>query len=103
MNKKRLLPDDRKHEILTAAIKVAARPGGWAKLTREAVAREAECADGLISKYFGTMTNFRRAIMRAAIAGKELSVIAQGLADGDSCAQKATESLKRKALATLRG
>lgn len=103
MTKKRLQPDDRKQQILTAAIRVAARPGGWAKLTRDAVAKEAGCAEGLPSKYFGTMISFRRAIMRAAIVAEELGVIAQGLAGGDKCAQKADESLKRKALATLAG
>lgn len=94
-------PDDRKLEILNAAVKVAGRPGGWSKLTRDAVAREAQCADGLISKYFGTMVTFRRTIMRHAIKAANLSVIAQGLAAGDKCAQKADESLKRKALETL--
>jgi len=103
MRKKRLLPDDRKLEILNAAIKVAGRPGGWSKLTRDAVAREAQCAEGLVSKYFGTMVPFRRSIMRAAIVAEELGVIAQGLAAGDKCAQKADESLKRKALETLAG
>ena len=39
MTKKRLQPDDRKEQILKAAIKVAAKPGGWSKLTREAVAK----------------------------------------------------------------
>ena len=101
MTKKRLQPDDRKQQILTAAIAVASRPGGWSKLTRDAVAKEAGCAEGLPSKYFGTMVAFRRAIMRAAIVAEELGVIAQGLAAGDKCAQKADESLKRKALKTL--
>lgn len=103
MTKNRLLPDDRKLEILNAAIKVAGRPGGWSKLTRDAVAKEAGCAEGLPSKYFGTMVSFRRAIMRAAIGAENLAVIAQGLAAGDKCAQKADESLKRKALETLAG
>ena len=103
MTKKRLQPDDRKQQILTAAIRVAARPGGWAKLTRDAVAREAGCAEGLPSKYFGTMISFRRSIMREAIRLAALPVIAQGLAAGDKCAQKADESLKRKALETLAG
>ena len=103
MTKKRLLPDDRKLEILNAAIKVAGRPGGWSKLTRDAVAKEAGCAEGLPSKYFGTMISFRRAIMRAAIVAENLAVIAQGLAAGDKCAQKADEGLKRKALETLAG
>ena len=103
MTKKRLQPDDRKQQILTAAIRVAARPGGWSKLTREAVAKEADCAEGLPSKYFGTMVNFKRAIMRAAIHDWNLSVIAQGLAAGDKVAMKAEEALKRKALDTLAG
>ena len=103
MNKKRLLPDDRKQQILNAAIKVAGRPGGWAKLTRDAVAKEAGCAEGLPSKYFGTMITFRRAIMRAAIVAEELGVIAQGLAAGDKCAQKAAPELKAAALNTLAG
>ena len=101
--KKRLHPDDRKEQILIAALKVAGRPGGWAKLTRDAVAKEAGCAEGLPSKYFGTMVAFRRAIMRAAIQDWNLSVIAQGLAAGDKVAVKAEEALKRKALDTLAG
>lgn len=100
---RRLYPADRKQEILDAAIRVAAKPGGWAKLTRDAVAKEANCAEGLPSKYFGTMVSFRRAIMRAAIVAEELSVIAQGLAASDKCAQKAPPELKSAAVKTLAG
>lgn len=100
---KRLHPDDRKQQILDAALKVSARPGGYAKLTREAVAKEAACAEGLPSKYFGTMVNFKRAIMWAAIASKNLAVVAQGLAAGDKCAQKAPPELKAAAVNTLAG
>jgi len=103
MTKRRMPPNDRKAQILSAAIAVAGRPGGWSKLTRTAVASEAKCADGLISKYFGTMTAFRRSVMRAAIVAEDLAVIAQGLATGDKCAQKADGDLKLKALATLAG
>lgn len=100
---KRLQPDNRKQEILQAAIRVAARSGGWAKLTRDAVAREAKCSEGLPSKYFGTMVNFKRAIMRAAVTGEHLAVIAQGIAAGDKSALKASKELQDKALASLRG
>ena len=103
MTKKRLHPDDRKQQILTAAIRVAARPGGWAKLTRDAVAREAQCADGLVSKYFGTMTQMRRTVMRSAVLTENLAIVAQGLATGDPHAQKAAPELKAQALATLAG
>lgn len=100
---KRLQPADRKQEILNAAIKVAGRPGGWSKLTRDAVAKEAGCAEGLVSKYFGTMITFRRSIMRAAIGAENLAVVAQGLAAGDASAKKADPELKARALSTLAG
>ncbi len=97
----RLKPDDRKMQILKAALIVANRSGGWSTLTRQMVATEAGCAEGLVSKYFGTMTDFRRTIMRTAVHNNMLSVVAQGLACGDKHAQKADAELKSKALATL--
>lgn len=103
MTKKRLPPNDRKYEILMAAIAVAGRPGGWSKLTRDAVAREAKCADGLVSKYFNTMGQMRRAVMRFAVLTENLHVIAQGLATGDENAMKAAPELKARALNTLVG
>ena len=112
MTNTRLRPTDRKQQILDAAIKVASRPNGWAKLTRDAIAKEADCSEGLPSKYFGTMVNFRRTVMRAAIqyaghgsvpVAMYLSVIAQGLAAGDKHARKAEPELKARALQTLAG
>lgn len=101
MTKKRLLPDDRKYQILTAAIAVAERPGGYSKMTRGAVAKEVGCAEALISRYFGTMPSFRRTVMRSAILTENLSIIAQGLARADIHAQKADPDLKARALNTL--
>lgn len=92
-----------KANILAAALKVAARPDGWAKLTRAAVAKEAGCSEGLPSKYFGTMTVFRRAVMRTAIASENLSILAQGLAASDPTAIKAPQELKTRAVALLAG
>ena len=98
---KRLHPNDRANEILTAALKVAAKPGGYAKLTRAVVAECAGCSEGLVSKYFGTMVSFKRTIMRAAIKDGNLPILAQGLAAGDKCAMKAPSELKTAAIATL--
>lgn len=99
----RLDPKDRKDAILTAALAVAQKPGGWSNLTRQAVAAEAKCADALVSKYFGTMIAFRRSIMRAAIINKNKSVIAQGVASGDKHAVKAVggQRAAREAMASL--
>jgi len=90
-----------KSAILSAAISISSKPGGWSKLRRENVAAAAGCAESLVSRHFGTMPAFRRTVMRAAIAAEELSVIAQGLANGDKYAQRADRELKSKALATL--
>lgn len=99
----RLHPDDRKEQILNAAISVAARPGGWSKLTREAVAREANCTDSLISLHFGTMTEFKRKVMRAAIKANNLLVIGQGVAAGDKTACKVPDDIRTDALKSLAG
>lgn len=103
MVKYRQEPADRKDQILSAAIKVAEKSGGFSRLTREAVAKEVGLSEGLVSKYFGTMTAFKRTIMRSAILTENLSIIAQGLASGDTHAQKANKGLKSRALATLAG
>ncbi len=97
----RLKPDDRKLQILRAALIVASREGGLSTLSRQAVAAEAKCAESLVSRYFGTMVQFKRTIMGAAIHNQILPVIAQGLAMGDKRAQAADPELKSKALATL--
>lgn len=91
----------RKDSILNAALTVAARPGGWWNLTRELVAKEAGCTDGLVSRYFGTMTDFRRTIMRTAITRKDLSIVGQGVACGYPHAMKADIELRKAALNSL--
>ena len=101
MSTVRLKPDIRNNEILMAAMKIAGRPGGYSKLTRLSVAAGAGCSEGLVSKYYGTMTQMRRAVMRRAIETKNLSIIAQGLAINDKWAKNSPPELKREALNTL--
>ena len=93
-------PADRKAEILTAALHEA-RAVGYRAVTRDAVAVRAGCSPALISAHFGTMLQFHRAVMSAAIARSDLPVIAQGLAAGDPKAQRAPEAVKRAALEGL--
>lgn len=101
MNKKRQHPDDRRYQILTAAIAIAERPGGYSKLTRKVIADEIGCAEALISLYFGTMPAFRRTIMRSAVITENLSILVQGIAIGDQHALKAPPELKARALQSL--
>ncbi len=98
----RLEPQVRKEQILEAAIHVADRNGLY-DLRREDVAEKAGVATGLVNRYFGTMTQLRRAVMRRAISKEHLSIVAEGVARRDPQAMKAPEELKRNALNSLVG
>lgn len=102
----------RKDQILSAALTVASKPGGWSKLTREQVATEAECAEASISLHFGTMIQFRRSVMREAIRRIQMGdvtdwaaarVIGQGIACGDKQALKVDDIVRRFAFDSLAG
>lgn len=97
----RLKPKVRQAMILTAAVSLARQPGGWASLTRTRIAKQANCAEGLVSKYLGDMTNVRRAVMRVAISRSYASIIAQGIATGHPLCLKLSPNAKRKALIDL--
>ncbi|MHB8086290.1 MAG: helix-turn-helix domain-containing protein [Dehalococcoidia bacterium] len=85
--------------ILTHALSLA-HTCGYRAVTRSALADASGVPAGTISHYFGTMVQLRRAIMSAAVDRRDLVVIAQGLAAGDSKAQAASRKLK---LQSVRG
>lgn len=96
----RMQPDARKAMILQAAIE-AAKSHGYQNVTRDDIANRAGVSMGLVTKYYGTMNQLRRAIMRAAVVEEIGPVIAQGLVFNDPQAQKAPEHVKRKALSDV--
>lgn len=96
----RMKPEARKAEILDAAVK-AAKKCGFVAVRQKDIAEAAECGFGTVTLYFKTMTQMRRAIMRAAVERGELKIIAQGLGVGHPEARKASEDVKQKALALL--
>ena len=102
ITKKRVSPKHRKHSILEYAVKVAATEG-YQNVTRERLARDAGVSMGLVSKYFGTMRNLRRAVMRHAVTSENATVVAQGLVVGDPHARKASKELKAKAAKIITG
>lgn len=97
---KKLEPKVRKDQIMAAALAVAA-DAGFQNVTRERIADAATCSPASISNHFGTMTQMKRAIMRAAVNRKVLPIIAQGLAVRDPQALKAPEETKQAALKQL--
>jgi len=100
VSKKRLSKDIRKDHILRTAL-VAAKERGYTSITRTILAEKSNVSQGLITHYFGTMEQLKRAIMRAAVAHEIPEIIAQGLSMGDKNAQKASDELKALAAKTL--
>ena len=95
--KSRADPTLRKDQILNVALDLA-KGHGYHKITREAVAYHANVSAGLVSRYFNTMKQLRRAVMRAAIHREIPEIVAQGIANNDDHAKKAPVELKQKAL-----
>jgi DNA-binding transcriptional regulator YbjK len=92
----RVTPILRKEQILNSAIGHAIDVGFY-RMTREGVAERADVSPGTIQKYFKTMPQLKRAVMRAAVQREEVVIVAQGLANDDPQARKAPDVLKQKA------
>lgn len=100
MKRTRLTPQVRKDQLLTVALSLAA-VHGYARLTRDQIAAGAGVSAGLVSQSFGTMTNLRRDIVRAAVRTENLPVLGQALAAIDAHARSAPDALKLRALNSL--
>jgi AcrR family transcriptional regulator len=98
--RERLTPKERKAIILDAALRLAVRVG-YTSIRRDAVATEAGCSNGLVNKYYGSLKQLRRDLMREAVRVGNVTVIAQGLALNDQHARKASEDIKQLARASL--
>ncbi len=96
----RLKPAERKKQILEAAVNVA-KDYGYSRLTRELIAERAIVAPGLVNKYFNTMNNLRRAVMRYAIKNEILIIILDGLSVRDLQAMKINAELRVKVFALI--
>ena len=96
----RLKQYERRAALLTSALNLAAETN-YLKVTHYGVAERAEVSRTLVHKHFKTAENLRSEIMRAAIATRRLSVIAQGLVNKDPEVLNAPEFLKKLAVASL--
>lgn len=102
MKRTRLPVDVRKDEIVKAAL-VEAVAVGLSHMRQDGVAKRANVAKGLITYHFNTLSQLRRAVIRLAIQRRELKIIAQALADGDTNARNCDPALKAEALASIAG
>ena len=74
---------------------------GYVQMRRADISTEAEVSEALVSRYFGTMKQMRKAVMRHAIRHGYHSVVAQGLAIRDPHAMKADDEVKRLAAESI--
>lgn len=99
VSKRRVPAVLRKEYILKAAVDMAIEQG-YHRITRDCVAEKAGVSFSLVTKYFGTMKQLRKDVMRTAIKQSIAEIVAQGLVNGDDRARKAPIELKAQA-ATL--
>lgn len=89
-----------KEYILEVAYTMAQRDG-FGSLTRDGVAAEAGVAMGSVNHHWVKMSALREAVMQRAVEEKNLELIGQGVALGDSVAKSAPLELRTRALTTL--
>jgi len=91
---------ERREQILKAAAELAGT-GHYRHVTRKQIADSADIPPSLVSHYFGTMVQLRRALMRYAVKHSHLAIVAQGLASRDAQAMKASPGLQTEAIGSL--
>lgn len=99
MTQKKLEARERLSQILSAALKAAAKQG-YQRITRETIARAAGVSEALVTYHLGTMPELRRAVMREAVRTECLPVLAQGIVTRDRHALKAPQPLQTRALSS---
>lgn len=92
----------RREFFIRAAMKVAEQKGGFHRLTREMIAKEAGVSPPLVSRYLGGMDTIRSTIMTEAVAQSRTAIVAQGLTAGHPVALAASETIKQKAKQSIR-
>lgn len=99
MPRLKLTPRVRMDLILTAALQIASKPGGWNSLTLTAIAKQAHCTHGLVLHHFGSIAALRRKLVKTAIKQENFDVLTQALVANDPEANRMKPLLRQKAFA----
>jgi len=100
VNKSRVDPALRRAHILNTAVGMA-KSEGYQRITRDGLAKKAGVSSGLVTRYFNTMIQLRRSIVRQAVQREVLEIIAQAVLSNDPHVSKAATELKKRALASV--
>ncbi len=98
----RMSPDDRKAQLLAAAVKASVK-AGYKAVTREAVATEAKVSATLLTRYFGDMDGLRTAMVKSAVETGNIKLIAEALTHKHPSVRAAKEKYKAEVIKYLFG
>lgn len=91
--------DERKNEILNAAIDLA-KEGNYANITQNQIAKSIGVSMPLISKYY-TMDDLKQAVVKFAVEADIVEIIAQGIANKNPITSTITEEQRDSAVKYL--
>ena len=100
VTKQRTAPELRKQQIINIAILVAIKTG-YQNLTRDNIMQKANITTGVITQRFGTICNLKKLVLSTAIQQRQLTIIAQGVANNDKQTHSLPLTLKQDALMSL--
>lgn len=86
----------RKEMILCTAVEMSIKIG-YQHLIRDEVAKEARVSGALINRYFVTIDDLKKEVLRVAIEKEIVEIVAQALGARDTEVLKISEELKQKA------
>ena len=92
----RKTPEDRRRELLDAAVELA-RESGYLKMTHSHVAGRVEVSPSLVRKYYTNKAELHDAVMSEAVRLSIPEIVLQGLAAMDPIAHSAPAGLKAAA------
>jgi AcrR family transcriptional regulator len=97
---RRLKPEARSREILTAALALAENVG-LQNMKRNTVAEKSKAANGSINHYFGDMDGLRTAVVEFAIEEENLAVLAEAIATRHPAIESIPPKLRARVLRAL--
>lgn len=100
ITKKRIDPTIRRDLILHRVLDMS-EEHGYRQVTRPMIADRLGISERLITHHFGTMKQFQRDLVRAALQARRLKVIGQAIAAGDSHVKDIDPILRAEALSSL--
>lgn len=96
----RLTPEIRREQILKAGIALAL-DGNYNTITRAAVAKLADCAEPLVTHYYGSIDNLRHQILLFAIDNRSHTILQQAIINRDKTLETVPRELLQEAVGAI--